>query len=585
MNIKRICCAFLVAALLVAAFPFSAFAASSVVVSLPKFPVTLGGQTISPQNEEYPFIVYKDITYLPLTYYGCQLLGLYSEWTRQTGLSISDLGAKGKYVSTPNVSSNTGRLTAKIATGPITINKTSIDNTKQQYPFLLFRDITYIPMTWNNMHDILGCEYSFDSKNGLVIDRKTQNGSILRLPLREDFYSIASYAGYFWYVDTNGNISRTPMSGGPSELVFEVPINYYTELKPAPSLSVRDDALYMTYHIGGAIMGSDVQIRFRPDGTFESLGGSGIDEDGNIIYYGTKNIYLECEKYRIAASYFAPPINDNLSILYAGSDEWKQLGEEQYIYSWYVRQVEDGGMSCIMTNDLYERDGVLYTLGMNYFAGEDPENLTGPYYERYKKYCDPNVGLPNYSCVVSVDIASGKTTELTEHAMRMKLIGDEIWYVTAPDGALKKCALDGTHVETIVAKSEGPVADFWVINDTVFFTTYYNDESVSIVAWLYKVVDSGDSKGVQRIGLTPPSSVTVQGDYLLALMRSAEEIADYPVPYFSSYAALIRNNTSIPRLVVYDSKAIYAEDSLFSINDTNILAAGIADDKLYYVVK
>lgn len=585
MNIKRFICGFLALVLLAVGFPSTAFAASSVTVTLPGFPVTLGGQTIAPENEEYPFIVYRDITYLPLTYYGCQLLGLYSEWTQKNGLSISDLGVKGEYVSSPRVSSNKGRLTAKIASGAITINKVPIDNTKQKYPFLLFRDITYIPMTWNNMHDLLGCDYSFDNENGLVIDRKTQSGSILRLPLCEEYYSIASYAGYFWYVDKDGNISRTPMSGGLSERVFEIPINYMTEKKAVPSLTVRDDKLYMSYHIGGAIMGSDVQICFSPDGSFESLGGSGVDDEGNIVYYGSKNTYLDCGEYRIAASHFSPPINENLSILYDGSDEWKLLGEEQYIYAWYIRQDKDGGMSGIAANELYERNGVLYTLGINTFAGLDPNKLTEAY-KKYKKYCDPNVTLPYYSCVVSVDIKTGKTTELTEPAMKMKLIGDEIWYVTAPDGALKKCALDGTHVETVVAKSEGPVEDFWVVNDTVFFTECYNDGTVSVASWLYKTVDSGDSKGVQRIGFTPPSSVTVQGDYLVALLHSVEEMADYPIPYFSSHAkTLMKNNTSIPRLVVYDSKGIYAEDSLFSINDTNILAAGIADDKLYYVVK
>ncbi len=585
MNIKRLVCIFLVTVLIAIAFPFSVFAASSVTVALPGFSVTLGGQTIVPENEEYPFIVYRDITYLPLTYYGCQLLGLYSEWTPKQGLSISDLGVKGKYISSPRVSSNAGRLSAKIASGSITINGSPIDNTRQTYPFLLFRDITYIPMTWNNMHDLLGCDYSFDGENGLVIDRNAQSGSILRLPLREDFYSIASYAGYFWYVDTNGNISRTPMSGGLAEQVFEVPINSTTGSKASPSLSVRDDKLYMTYHVGGAVMGSDVQICFSPDGSFDSLGGSGVDDEGNIVYYGTKNTYLDGDKYRIAANHFTPPINNNLSILYDGSDEWKQLGEEQYIYAWYIRQVQDGGMSGISCNELYERNGVVYTLGINSFAGLDPDRLTEAY-KKYRKYCDPNVTLPYYSCVVAVDIKTGKTTELTEPAMKMKLIGDEIWYVTAPDGALKKCDLDGTHVETVVAKSEGPVADFWVINDTVFFTVYYKNEEASVISWLYKVIDSGYSKGVQRIGLTPPSSVSVQGDYLLALLHSAEEIADYPVAFFSDHAkSLIKKHTSIPRLVVYDSKSVYAEDSLFSINDTNVLAAGIADDKLYYVVK
>ena len=91
--------------------------AASIRVKLPTFTVTLCGQTIDPRNEEYPFLVYKDITYLPLTYFGCRLLGLYEKWTEEGGLVISDAGARGQYESTPRRSSNSGALYAQKATG------------------------------------------------------------------------------------------------------------------------------------------------------------------------------------------------------------------------------------------------------------------------------------------------------------------------------------------------------------------------------------------------------------------------------------------------------------------------------------
>ena len=56
---KRIVSLALCAVLALSLVP-AASAAASVRVTLPQFRVTLGGQTIDPAKEEYPFLVYKD---------------------------------------------------------------------------------------------------------------------------------------------------------------------------------------------------------------------------------------------------------------------------------------------------------------------------------------------------------------------------------------------------------------------------------------------------------------------------------------------------------------------------------------------
>ncbi|MGX8698408.1 MAG: hypothetical protein ACSW8F_00580, partial [bacterium] len=231
-------------------------AAGQVRVTLPAFPVTLGGQVIDPAGEEYPFLFYKDITYLPLTYFGCRRMGLYSKWTRETGLVISDAGAAGVYISTPRTSSNSGSLYATIAAGPITICGKVIDNSAERYPFLLFRDVTYLPMTWANMHDLLGCEYSFNGRKGLSINRRsTGGGSALYLPIYREgdtTGSIAAWRGWFWYQDDAGYLSRTPMGGGAQEQLYQIPIDDLTDSPALIYLNVSKDRLYMTYHLGSA---------------------------------------------------------------------------------------------------------------------------------------------------------------------------------------------------------------------------------------------------------------------------------------------------------------------------------------------
>ena len=64
----------------------AALAADTVQVTLPGFTVTLNGQVIDNSYRQYPLLVYKDITYFPMTYYDCRFLGVETDWTRKNGL-------------------------------------------------------------------------------------------------------------------------------------------------------------------------------------------------------------------------------------------------------------------------------------------------------------------------------------------------------------------------------------------------------------------------------------------------------------------------------------------------------------------
>ena len=64
---------------------------------------------------------------------------------------------------------NAQTQTAQFVEGPIRVNGTSVDNAAEPYPLLLFRDVTYFPLTWRFAVNEFGWQYSFDSENGLVI--------------------------------------------------------------------------------------------------------------------------------------------------------------------------------------------------------------------------------------------------------------------------------------------------------------------------------------------------------------------------------------------------------------------------------
>lgn len=158
-----------------------AWAANTVQVTLPGFTVTLNGQSTGNEYSKYPLIVYKDITYFPMTYYDCRLLGLKTNWTAETGLVIDkNEDYFYEYLREVNNSKNARKQTVKIADEKITVNGKVIDNSKEEYPLLMFRDITYFPLTWRFAVNEFGWDYHFDQKNGLVI-QNDKGSAILRL--------------------------------------------------------------------------------------------------------------------------------------------------------------------------------------------------------------------------------------------------------------------------------------------------------------------------------------------------------------------------------------------------------------------
>ncbi len=142
---------------------------------LPTFPVTLNGVVMEQQYAQYPLLVYKDITYVPMTWEDTRLLGLETTYTQAEGLGVNKAGAaRNTYTPYTVETANGANHTATIATGPIQVNGKAIDNSSEEYPLLLYRDITYFPLTWRFAVDEFGWDYTFDMTNGLVITPKAE---------------------------------------------------------------------------------------------------------------------------------------------------------------------------------------------------------------------------------------------------------------------------------------------------------------------------------------------------------------------------------------------------------------------------
>lgn len=142
----------------------------TVRVSLPNHSVILNGQLVSNDYCSYPLLVYKDITYFPMTHYDCKLLGLSMTWTEENGLSIEKNDASlSEYIRDIQFTKNSKVQQAQIVEGPITVNGQKIDNSKEPYPVLSFRDTIYFPLTWHFAVEEFGWDYKFDKAKGLTI--------------------------------------------------------------------------------------------------------------------------------------------------------------------------------------------------------------------------------------------------------------------------------------------------------------------------------------------------------------------------------------------------------------------------------
>lgn len=159
----------LILLLLVMVVPTS-FADDRIEVTLPGFDVTLNGDVVENASEAYPFIVYKGITYLPMTWDMSYALGLELKWNEITGLEIRKRDKVVPLVQKhEGVNKSDQQNYASLVTFPVNVNGTQIDNKTEDYPLLNFRNITYFPMTYAYMVGEFNAGYKWSDEKGLKL--------------------------------------------------------------------------------------------------------------------------------------------------------------------------------------------------------------------------------------------------------------------------------------------------------------------------------------------------------------------------------------------------------------------------------
>jgi len=445
----------------------------NVKIDLPAFKVTLNGTAIKNDTNQYPLIVYKDITYFPMTYYDCRFLGLESVWNSSEGLKIAKTGVNWEYHKYQEAGKNNIVYSATIASFKINVNGKQIDNRNEKYPLLLFRNITYFPLTWRFAVDECDWNYSFDQQNGLVINSTvgdiTATQVTIPIVTRENGSKgpFTKAGDYLYYEGQQGKIYQTPASDPTdSREVYQLPPSFFDNHYPAlASLTTDNGKALLKYHTGGATMGSDHIVWLKEDGSAEEI------DSG----YSALKLY---DEYTLKVDHWAPPIANNLLIKKQGEKQYIEVGDPKCYFGRFFLDYGHG-LSSKPSQDLYLIDDKIYVLG---------------YYQ--------NENLPTTTGIYKVDINTGATVRIcTEEADGFKIV-DGMIYFTDRSQYLYRVPVSGGKAELLIDKA---VSHYEALKGHVYYALADSGQLFTI----------GSEKSINPGGKL--NKMEIQNDYLVVI--------------------------------------------------------------------
>lgn len=440
---------------------------NQVTVTLPTFEVKLNGIKVDTVYSEYPLLVYKNITYFPMTYNDCRFLGLETDWNPDEGLNIKNTGIYSPYKQYERSNKNNTTYQATIPDFKISIDGSTIDNKTEEYPLLNFRDVTYFPLTWKFAVDSFNWNYVFNNETGLNISTKQLRPSKVDLDILDGSYiSIIGESIYYIknYNGTNGIYKFIGQGNNEDKLIFEIPYekDFYYQL-PSFSFFKQGECSYFVYHTGGAVMGSYHYYK--------------INEDDSVTKMTSGKKYpFEYKEGLITLDSFMPVYSENLS--YKNRNETIGLGNKSSLYGWIVR--DDG--SYIFDKKMQIIDDYLYIKASNVM---DMSYLNQLFRINLIDYTEEKVNSMN--------------------SLSFIIEGKQIYLHGYEDHLLYKQGIDASEIETV---SEMKVKSYCVLNSNVYFIQEETNK-------LYKSDESNNIRLV--IPAFKASKVIVEDNYIVAV--------------------------------------------------------------------
>lgn len=435
-------------------------------VTLPKFDVTLNGIKVNTQFSKYPLIVYNNITYFPMTYYDSRFLGIETKWSKENGLSIVSTGVYSDYNPYTTTIKNNSSYNAIIKDYKVKINNTIIDNTKENYPLISFRDVTYFPLTWRFAVDEFNWDYKFDSKTGLSITTKNVRANKLKLYNPAQYTSVSVMDDYIYYLgkgekDTYNayklkmSLDEEPIKLGVINSIDSGFSGFYKEY----------GNIYFRIHYGGAVMGSDHYYKIKEDNSMEEITSGYLD-------------FIEHNNSLIVKSDFLPPSPNNLytitnekkaelgtkTTLYMGN----MLLKNNYIYITGIPEYDD------ITSDF--SNTYLYKININ----TNEEDLLSSFKVSDFIIDGNNIYMKNLenNRLYKKEIASDKTVPIIDKAINKFTINKGVIYYT--DNESKELYKIDTNGKSEVVLPNYSVGSF-LITDSYITCNSYEDSKYGMI--------------------------------------------------------------------------------------------------------
>lgn len=466
-----------------------------VKVSLPTFDITINGNTVDNDYRKYPFIVYKDITYFPMTWYDSRLLGLESTWSHNNGLEIMKSKVTSSYEPYRTNKKNAKTNYADIREGTIKLNSATINNKKQDYPFLTFNQVTYFPLTWKYAHDEFGWAYKWDAKKGLTITSDNQKIRTVQLPSESKASPVAVFGGYYYFTEmdkTNHYVYRTPINNlKAKEKVFAYAIDTSYALNIVRDFFVQDEELWFYYHQGGGVMGSDVYVKVNKEGK------------GTVVHSGYLD-FLDTDRGTLIIGLSLNSLEDNLNLIPNNKmDSKKRIGSSGFVYGQFI--LKNGGWySYSSSTGTTSIGNELYIIGSALSGTKELNNRL------YKINLDTN----EQETIINVPISD------------FQIHNNNLYYVKESDQRLYRSTLDGTKEQLL---SDKAVTSFVLTNNGVFYVS--NSGKNDGMNYFYRV----NYNGADHLLLEDKISQIETGNDWIYLKLSSD---DYGMKIFDSTGKL-----------------------------------------------
>ncbi|MHC1747857.1 MAG: hypothetical protein AB9856_05625 [Cellulosilyticaceae bacterium] len=517
--------------LVILLLPLNSFAASkSIQVTLPKYPITINGMKVDNDCRQYPFIVYKGVTYLPLTYYDSRALGIETVLTDKTGLTLDKTGICCGYRNQSGKQKNRNSQVASLPSFLIKINGKVIANNQQPYPILMLRKIAYLPITTDVAKNQLGIDYQFSEKTGLQLKASGPQVKEIKLPmamncvdtgyLHENFM-IAK--GYLYYAGKKGEIYQLNMNKPTkAKKVHQLPLvddlyGSWDTKKPRPYINpyytYEQGEAVVNYQLGGASMGEACKIQLNADGSTTKK------EDDKF----TVGDYIGDLQIRMGIFEFYA---GNMSIQAKGKAPMEIL-DQQYIYGVRWKHPKGGALHGGGQSDgtVYVYDNKVYVLACNM---EDPKAVTS---------------------VHSVDLNTHKTVPVIEgEVLKFKMDDDKIYYYQ--QNQLYRYSVQDYKKQKINFKLLNTNLEFEALGGKI----YYKDKKTGE---LYRYLENGKNEplnpNAKLIGMRKDK------DYLVTIFKE-ERLAKYRLMIFDKSGKAIFKSADTPKLgeiVIEKNQLVY----------------------------